>query len=271
MSQEASAQDTFTDQLVMLVNQFRTQNNLPPLKVDPALSKAAQDYTLRLSAGDFFGHNDPDFGCNKPSDRAVAAGYLNWAIIGENLAAGYATPEAAFNGFMQSPGHRAAMLKPDFREIGVGYFYDAGDASNVRISGTGSCPYGNTAGPYRHYWAQEFGARNNNGLPVMPVIINSEAATTQQREVTLYIYGGMSSTTWAQQMRFSENGANWSAYEKYASSKQYTLSAGNGPKTVYVQLSDGAATQTVSDTIYLQEPLIDPNIKPRVFVPFVRR
>lgn len=252
------------DRMIWQLNQYRAQqNNLPPLKANPALMKAAQDYAVRLAIGDFFGHDDPDFGCNGPADRAVAAGYTGWTIIGENLAAGYDTPEFALEALKRSPGHNAAMLDSRFREVGVGYYFQADDAANVRRDG--NCPYVNRGGPYRHYWVQMFGARASDGLPVLPIVINGEAISTTQRQVMVYIHG---SSTLVQRMRFSSDGATWSAYEPYTATKLYDLPAGTGLKTVYVELTmNSGVTQVASDTIYLQ----DGALPPRAFIPIVRR
>jgi uncharacterized protein YkwD len=262
----------YAEWMIWQLNQYRAQQqNLPPLKADPALMKAAQDYAARLALGNFFGHSDPDFGCNRPSDRAVAAGYVQWTVIGENLAAGYTTPEAALDALKRSPGHNAAILSPEFREIGIGYYYEAEDAPNVRQNGP--CPYTGVGGPYRHYWVQLFGARTSNGIPVLPVIINGEAISTTQRQVDVYIHGTTGGSVWVQWMRFSEDNASWSAYEPYAPRKTLTLSGGSGLKTVYVQLMIGSTIQTASDTIYLQdtEAPSDPLLSPRVFIPIVRQ
>ena len=274
--QEAGA-GTFAEQMVVLVNQFRQQNNVPPLKMDSILTAAAQAYANRLAAANFFGHLDPDFNCNKPSDRVVAAGYTNWATVGENIAAGFPMPQAAFDAFANSAGHRANMLNPAYRDIGAGFFLDENDAANVRQNG--DCPYtANNGGPYRYYWTQEFGARWRNGSPILPVIINGEAINTAQHQISLYIYGGLQGQPiWARQMRLSEDGVNWSAYEPWSATRSYTLSAGAGTKTVYVQLTDGVTTQTSSDTIVLADdsstqPRPAPtNLPARAFIPLVIR
>jgi uncharacterized protein YkwD len=274
---QATTDGTFAEQMAVLVNQFRQQNNLPPLKIEPALTAAAQAYAGRLGSGNFFGHLDPDFNCNKPSERVVAAGYANWAAVGENIAAGYPSPQAAFDGWVNSAGHRANMLNAAYRDIGVGFFLDENDAANVRQNG--NCPYtANNGGPYRFYWTQEFGARWRNGAPVLPIIINGEAVSTAQRQITLYIYGGFEGQpVWAKQMRFSENNTNWTPYEAWSATKTYTLSAGSGTKTLYVQLTNGATTQTSSDTITLadgstvQPQPVPASLPARAFVPIVVR
>ncbi|WP_317973086.1 hypothetical protein, partial [Paenibacillus sp. CCS19] len=57
----------------------------------------------------------------------------------------------------------------------------------------------------------------------------------------------------AKQMRFSNDGTTWSAWEAYAAAKSsWTLSTGDGTKTVSVQLKDAANNiTTISDTITL--------------------
>jgi uncharacterized protein YkwD len=51
------------------------------------------------------------------------------------------TPEAVVAGWMNSPGHRANILKPELKEIGVGYYFLADDTGKVN---------------YHHYWTQVF-------------------------------------------------------------------------------------------------------------------
>ena len=51
--------------------------------------------------------------------RATAAGY-NWNTIGENIGSGSVTPEAMMDLWMNSDGHRANILSPNYTELGVG-------------------------------------------------------------------------------------------------------------------------------------------------------
>jgi uncharacterized protein YkwD len=52
------------------------------------------------------------------------------------------TPEGVVAGWMNSPGHRANILNPALKEIGVGYYFLAEDTGEVN---------------YHHYWTQVFG------------------------------------------------------------------------------------------------------------------
>ncbi len=86
--------------------------------------------------------------------------------------------------------------------------------------------------------------------PVSSVLINGGAPVTFTATVALTIAATDNSGTVAQ-MRFSNNGTNWSAWEAYATSKAWTLSTGFGNKTVYAQSKDAAGNISVgvSDSI----------------------
>jgi uncharacterized protein YkwD len=62
----------------------------------------------------------------EPADRIVAAGYpRNGVSVGENLAWGEETAGTpAVEGWMESPGHRANILRREFREVGIGLAYE---------------------------------------------------------------------------------------------------------------------------------------------------
>jgi Cysteine-rich secretory protein family len=61
-----------------------------------------------------------------PAERARRAGYLNGAdrwLVGETLAWGWGHGGSAnriVQSWMRSPGHRRVLLRPDYRELGVG-------------------------------------------------------------------------------------------------------------------------------------------------------
>jgi gliding motility-associated-like protein len=76
--------------------------------------------------------------------------------------------------------------------------------------------------------------------PTGTLTINGGATTTNTLGVTLNI-----TSSGATQMRFSTDNTNWTPNEAVAASKSFTLPAGEGLKTVYMQLSDAAGnTQT---------------------------
>ncbi|WP_037671893.1 CAP domain-containing protein [Streptomyces afghaniensis] len=101
-----------------LTNRERTRAGLPPLAADPLLTAAAQAHSADMVARDFYAHTAP--GGSQPWDRAAAAGSTRRSI-GENIACGQRSPAEVVEGWMNSPGHRANILKPGFTHLGVGF------------------------------------------------------------------------------------------------------------------------------------------------------
>jgi uncharacterized protein YkwD len=114
-------------QIVCLLNQERARHGLPVLRYNPLLELASQRHSEDMAARNFFAHNTPD-GVD-PQARMAAAGYsLVGRHTGENLYWGeemHAPPVSAMKSWMNSPGHRANILRPDFAEVGVGVAYEA--------------------------------------------------------------------------------------------------------------------------------------------------
>ncbi|WP_320772952.1 CAP domain-containing protein [Streptomyces sp. CRN 30] len=104
-------------EVVERTNRERSAAGLPPLVSDPFLTAAAQAHSADMVARDFYAHTSPDGG--KPWDRALAAGSAR-GTIGENIACGQRSPADVVEGWMNSPGHRANILKPAFTHIGIG-------------------------------------------------------------------------------------------------------------------------------------------------------
>lgn len=89
--------------------------------------------------------------------------------------------------------------------------------------------------------------------PTGAITVNSGAAATNNRATTLTL-AGTDSLTSVTHMKISESasftGASW---ESYATSKAFTVSTGDGTKTVYVKFKDAAGNESLvySDTIVL--------------------
>jgi hypothetical protein len=88
--------------------------------------------------------------------------------------------------------------------------------------------------------------------PTGSVSINSGAAYATSTSITLSLSASDSGSGVAQ-MRFSNDGTAWSSWESYGTGKSWTLTAGDGTKTVYAQYKDGAGntSQNCTDTIVL--------------------
>ncbi|BAY18575.1 putative allergen V5/Tpx-1 [Nostoc sp. HK-01] len=102
------------------INQVRQQNGLQPLQNNEKLTQVARNYSRQMAQKKFFSHTGADGSTLR--DR-VRAGRINYWMVGENLFTSTNVPQpvpAAIKGWMNSPGHRANILRPVFRETGVG-------------------------------------------------------------------------------------------------------------------------------------------------------
>ena len=109
--------------ILCLLDGERSDRGLGPLKVNGKLGKAANVQAQDMVKRRYFSHENPE-GKNSTA-RIQAAGYMRgggrWTV-GENLAWGageLASARALVNAWMNSPPHRANILRPAFREIGL--------------------------------------------------------------------------------------------------------------------------------------------------------
>ncbi len=107
----------FQKKVVDLVNAERAKAGLKPLKMNTQLSKTATLKSQDMAKNNYFDHNSPTYG--SPFDMMKKYG-ISYRTAGENIAMGQTTPEQVMKGWMNSPGHRANILKASFTQIGVG-------------------------------------------------------------------------------------------------------------------------------------------------------
>jgi len=115
MTLSASELSDYANQVAVLVNKERSQRGLAPLRVLPKLQSAAQVRAQEITQ--LFDHQRPN---GKKCFSVIEEFGLDYYYIGENIAAGQATPEKVMNSWMNSDGHRSNILDPDFMYIGVG-------------------------------------------------------------------------------------------------------------------------------------------------------
>ncbi len=135
----ASDNATFEQQVLELTNQERAKSGLPPLAANAELNYAADKYAELMSQNRYFSHTGPDG--SQPWDRAKAVGF-EAQTMGENIAAGQKTPQQVVQAWMDSPGHRANILRPSFTQLGVGFD--------------------------NNYWVQDFGSNDRNPASNIP-------------------------------------------------------------------------------------------------------
>jgi uncharacterized protein YkwD len=124
-----AAKPTMVRATLCMLNAERARYRLRPLRLNRRLSKAARRHARDMVVRKYFSHDS--LGGGSFVDRIRRAGYLHGArrwSVGENLAwgtHGRSSPRAITRMWMASPGHRANVLSPSFREIGIGVAYSA--------------------------------------------------------------------------------------------------------------------------------------------------
>lgn len=131
----ADGLSAFEQEVIDLVNAERAKAGLQPLAADLELTRVARLKSQDMRDSSYFDHISPNYG--SPFDMMDEFG-ITYRAAGENIAAGQRTPAETMEGWMNSPGHKANILKSEFTHIGVGY---------------------TTGGEYRSYWTQMFVGR----------------------------------------------------------------------------------------------------------------
>lgn len=120
-SRAATFHATAETRTVVLINQIRVQHGLKPLRADLRLAAAAREHSGNMLAHGYFEHDGPD----GTFDTRVSR-YVSRSMIGENIAWGtgrYGTAAGIVSTWMHSPPHRAIILTPGLRRIGLGIAY----------------------------------------------------------------------------------------------------------------------------------------------------
>ena len=102
--------------VLALVNRDRAAAGLGPVAWDDNLADVARAHSRDMSDHDFVGHVSPRTGT--ALDRIHKAG-LRPELILENVGRAYSAEEVE-SGFMASPGHRANVVDPKAKRLGVG-------------------------------------------------------------------------------------------------------------------------------------------------------
>jgi hypothetical protein len=223
-------------EVIRLTNGERTARGLPPLRANPHLTAAARAHNDDMIRHGFFAHQGSDG--SSPADRACRQGYTPYdgmtCLVAENIGSGYPTPSSVVAGWMDSPGHRANMLDPNSREIGLGYA---------------------AGGSWGHYWTMTLGAQPG----VFPIFINDDAPETRSHTVMITLTRE-GTADWLpfhmiDAVQISEDPSFAGVPEQpWAPTIPFTLSAGSGEKTVFVTLLANDQTVMSHDTIGVREP-----------------
>jgi hypothetical protein len=222
----AHAQIAPAADLAARLNRERVARGLAPLALNAQLTAAAQAHAEDVArngqtSSPQAGHIGSD-GSNV-FERVARTGYgaYSWGRrLGENWA-WYRNTADAFAMWMESAPHRANILHPLFREMGIG----------VAAVGNGTFIY-----------VIDFGAQPN----VLPIFINDGATETLSREVKLTLTNeevtpnGDGDNIGRPVQVMVSNTADFAgaAWQAYAPKISWTLAPNGGMKTVYVKYRD---------------------------------
>lgn len=122
----------YANAVLTLVNEERAKVGAPALTLDGTITAAAKIRAKECATS--FSHTRPDgSSCFTALDEAGAS----YGACGENIAAGYWSPESVVQGWVNSPGHYANMIDSSYTRMGLGCWYDS-------------------ESDYGMYWAQMF-------------------------------------------------------------------------------------------------------------------
>ncbi len=109
------------ERAIELINAYRKQNGLKPLKLNAQLSNAAKAHSTDLAKWDRISHFGSD-GSN-PWDRVKRAGY-GAKLAAENVGTGQISIEEVMKGWKESPGHNKNLLLADAEHVGIALVRD---------------------------------------------------------------------------------------------------------------------------------------------------
>jgi uncharacterized protein YkwD len=104
------------ENVIRLMNHYRTTEGLSPLGADTRLTQAAGDRMRHMEEEAFWSHESPEGVTPFVWLRTRA---YDFQSAGENLAAGFETARLLVESWMESPGHRANIMSTDFEDCGI--------------------------------------------------------------------------------------------------------------------------------------------------------
>lgn len=115
--QPSNQRTSSSQDMVALINQLRSDHDLPPLVSNFRLNTAALNKACDMVERNYFGHLDPE---GREVWHFIAAENYYHLFAGENLTEGYDSDQEALAALMESPRHRDNLLSEDFRDLGIG-------------------------------------------------------------------------------------------------------------------------------------------------------
>jgi len=102
-----------------LTNKEREKAGVTPLAYDTDNGEVARAKSQDMHDKEYFAHESPTYG--SPFDMMDKFN-VHYKSAGENIAAGFKTPEETVSGWMNSETHKENILREEFNRMGVGYY-----------------------------------------------------------------------------------------------------------------------------------------------------
>lgn len=109
-------ENSYARQILKLVNEERGKAGLQPLVLDESISAAARIRAKEIQTS--FSHTRPNGSSFSTVLKEMGISYRR---AGENIAWGQTSPEQVMQAWMNSEGHRANILNPQYTKLGVGH------------------------------------------------------------------------------------------------------------------------------------------------------
>ncbi|MTH52602.1 hypothetical protein GKZ89_04215 [Bacillus mangrovi] len=108
-------------QILDITNVIRGRFALEPLEWDEKTAETAYSHSKEMALKKYFAHDSPVHG--SLADR-LERDSIPYRTAGENIAAHYSDSISSVEGWLNSEGHRKALLNKEFTHLGVGVYKD---------------------------------------------------------------------------------------------------------------------------------------------------
>lgn len=102
-------------EICLATNRERLARGLQLVYWDEALARVAATYAKDMNDRDYFSHESPE---GKTMKNRIEDASIDYGYAGENIALGYSNGYDVVTNWMNSEGHRANILKPEYSRIG---------------------------------------------------------------------------------------------------------------------------------------------------------
>ncbi len=112
----------YESQVLALINSVRASNGLGPLAAVQSLTDVARSRSLDMLSKNYFSHYSPE---GKNVFNFLREAGIGYSYGGENLAHSYpasaGSADAFMNAWLNSPTHRANLLRGEYTKVGIGF------------------------------------------------------------------------------------------------------------------------------------------------------